>query len=216
MEKICILLADDHTLVRSGIRALLEAEPDFNVVGEAEDGRAAVTLACQLKPDVVLMDIAMPLLNGLEATRQLKQQCPETRVLVLSMHDNEEYIRQALEAGAMGYILKDAATRDLTSAIRSVHRGEAVLSPAITRLVIEDYLRWGGTRPQDEVDGLSPREREILQLIAEGYTNKQIAEILSISIKTVQAHRNSLMQKLDLHDRGELIKYAIQKKIIEI
>lgn len=216
MEKICILLADDHTILRSGIRALLEAEPDFSVVGEAEDGRAAVTLACQLKPDVVLMDIAMPLLNGLEATRQLKQQCPETRVLVLSMHDNEEYIRQALEAGAMGYILKDAATHDLTSAIRSVHRGEAVLSPAITRLVIEDYLRWGGTRPQDEVDGLSPREREILQLIAEGYTNKQIAEILSISIKTVQAHRNSLMQKLDLHDRGELIKYAIQKKIIEI
>jgi len=216
VEKICILLADDHTLVRSGIRALLEAEPDFSVVGEAEDGRSAVTLVCQLKPDVVLMDIAMPLLNGLEATRQLKQQCPETRVLVLSMHDNEEYIRQALEAGAMGYILKDAATRDLTSAIRSVHHGEAVLSPAITRLVIEDYLRWGGTRPHEEADGLSPREREVLQLIAEGYTNKQIAEILSISIKTVQAHRNSLMQKLDLHDRGELIKYAIQKKIIEI
>lgn len=216
MEKICILLADDHTILRSGIRALLEAEPDFSVVGEAEDGRATVTLACQLKPDVVLMDIAMPLLNGLEATRQFKQQCPETRVLVLSMHDNEEYIRQALEAGALGYILKDAATHDLTSAIRSVHRGEAVLSPAITRLVIEDYLRWGRTRPQDEVDGLSPREREILQLIAAGYTNKQIAEILSISIKTVQTHRNSLMQKLDLHGRGELIKYAIQKKIIEI
>ena len=138
------------------------------------------------------------------------------RVLILTMHDNEEYIRQVLEAGAMGYILKDAAARELISAIRSVYRGESVLSPAVTRLVIEDYLRWGGARPQANSDVLSPREREVLQLIAEGYTNKQMAEILSISIKTVQAHRNNLMQKLDLHDRGELIKYAIQKKIIEI
>ena len=216
MDKIRILLADDHTILRSGIRALLENEPGLSVIGEAEDGRAAVRMACKLKPDVVLMDIAMPLLNGLEATRQIKIQCPDVKVLVLSMHDNEEYIRQALEAGAMGYILKDAAPGELIGAIRSVYRGEAVLSPAVTRLVIEDYLRWGGTRPQDVTDSLSPREREVLQLIAEGYTNKQIAEILSISIKTVQAHRNNLMQKLDLHDRGELIKYAIQKKIIEI
>jgi two-component system response regulator NreC len=216
LEKIRILLADDHTLMRSGIRALLEDEPGLNVIGEAEDGRSAVALACKLGPDVVIMDIAMPLLNGLEATRQIRQQCPHVRVLILSMHDNEEYIRQVLEAGAMGYILKDAAARELISAIRSVYRGEAVLSPAVTRLVIEDYLRWGGSRPQAESDGLSPREREVLQLIAEGYTNKQIAKILSISIKTVQAHRNNLMGKLDLHDRGELIKYAIQKKIIEI
>ncbi len=216
MEKIRILLVDDHTILRSGIRSLLEGEPGLSVIGEAEDGRKAVTMACKLKPDVVIMDIAMPLLNGLEATRQIKMQCPDVKVLVLSMHDNEEYIRQALEAGAMGYILKDAGTQELISAIRSVYRGEAVLSPAVTRLVIEDYLRWGGTRPQEESDSLSPREREVLQLIAEGYTNKQIAEILSISIKTVQAHRNNLMQKLDLHDRGELIKYAIQKKIIEI
>jgi DNA-binding NarL/FixJ family response regulator len=216
VEKIRILLADDHTLMRSGIRALLEDEPDLTVIGEAEDGRSAVAQACKLGPDLVIMDIAMPLLNGLEATRQIRQQCPHVRVLILSMHDNEEYIRQVLEAGAMGYILKDAAARELISAIRSVYRGEAVLSPAVTRLVIEDYLRWGGTRPQAESDGLSPREREVLQLIAEGYTNKQIAEILSISIKTVQAHRNNLMGKLDLHDRGELIKYAIQKKIIEI
>ncbi len=216
MEKIRILLADDHTLMRSGIRALLEDEPGLTIIGEAEDGRTAVAQACRLGPDVVIMDIAMPLLNGLEATRQIKQQCPHVRVLILSMHENEEYIRQVLEAGAMGYILKDAAARELISAIRSVYRGEAVLSPAVTRLVIEDYLRWGGTRPQEEADGLSPREREVLQLIAEGYTSKQIAEILSISVKTVQAHRNNLMQKLDLHDRGELIKYAIQKKIIEI
>ena len=184
------------------------------VIGEAEDGRAAVALACQLEPDVVVMDIAMPLLNGLEATRQIKRQCPRVKVLMLTMHDNEEYIRQALEAGAMGYILKDAAAKELISAIRSVHRGEAILSPAITRLVIEDYLRWGGIRPVMTEDSLSAREREVLQLIAEGYTNKQIAEILTISIKTVQAHRMSLMQKLNLHDRGELIKYAIRKGIV--
>lgn len=216
MDKIRILLADDHTILRNGIRALLEDEPGMTVVGEAEDGRSAVTLACQLEPDVVVMDIAMPLLNGLEATRQIKRQCPRVRVLILTMHDNEEYIRQVLEAGAMGYVLKDAAAKELISAIRAVYHGEAVLSPAITRLVIEDYLRWGGIRPVDVDNKLSPRERELLQLVAEGYTNKQIAEILTISIKTVQAHRMSLMQKLNLHDKGDLIKYAIQKKIIEI
>ena len=141
MEKIRILLADDHTLMRSGIRALLEDEPGLTVIGEAEDGRSAVAQACKLRPDVVIMDIAMPLLNGLEATRQIRQQCPQVRVLILSMHDNEEYIRQVLEAGAMGYILKDAAARELISAIRSVYRGEAVLSPAVTRLGTADWER---------------------------------------------------------------------------
>jgi DNA-binding NarL/FixJ family response regulator len=216
MDKIRILLADDHTILRNGIRAILEDEPGMLVIGEADDGRKAVSLACQLKPDIVVMDIAMPLLNGLEATRQIKHSCPEVKVVILTMHDNEEYIIQMLEAGAMGYILKDAAARELISALRTVHKGEAVLSPAITRIVIEDYLRWGGIRPSENNEELSPREREILQLIAEGYTSKQIAEMLVISIKTVQAHRNSLMQKLNLHNRGELIKYAIQKKIIEI
>lgn len=216
MDNIRILLADDHTILRNGIRAILDDEPGMVVVGEADDGRTAVTLACQLKPDIVIMDIAMPLLNGLEATRQIKRNCPAVKVIILTMHDNEEYIIQMLEAGAMGYILKDAAARELINALRLVYRGEAVLSPAITRIVIEDYLRWGVIRPTEDNDELSPREREILQLIAEGYTNKQIAEILVISIKTVQAHRNSLMQKLKLHNRGELIKYAIQKKIIEI
>jgi two-component system response regulator NreC len=216
MDKIKLFIADDHTILRAGIKALLEVEPDMVVVGEAEDGRSAVKLACQLLPDVVLMDIAMPLLSGLEATRQIKHAYPEVKVLMLTMHDNEDYIRQALANGAMGYILKDAATHELLDAIRAVYRGEAVLSPAITRLVIEDYLRWGDIQQNRSSDGLSPREREVLQLIAEGYSNRQISEIMSISIKTVQTHRMNLMSKLDLHNRADLIKYAIQRKIIDI
>lgn len=216
MKKIRILLADDHTILREGIRSLLENESDMEVIAEAEDGHQAIKMADQNRPDVILMDIAMPRLNGLEATSQIKKFIPDAKILILTMYDNEEYIRKALAAGAMGYILKDAATRELLGAIRAVHQGEAVLSPAVTRLVIEDYLRWGDLKTPEPDDDLSEREREILQLIAEGHTNKQIAEILCISIKTVQAHRSNLMNKLDLHDRGELIKYAIQKKIIEI
>ncbi|MCJ7536296.1 MAG: response regulator transcription factor [Anaerolineales bacterium] len=216
MNQIRVLLVDDHAILREGLRARLELEPDLQVVGEAEDGRAAVEQARQLHPDVVIMDISMPLLNGIEATRQIKCLPDKIEVLVLSMHDDEGYIRQALTAGALGYILKDAVARELIDAIRAINKGEAVLSSAITRLVIEDYLRFGEIRPTDEDDCLTPREREVLQLIAEGYTNKQIATMLNISIKTVQVHRTNMMKKLDLHDRGELIKYAIQKKIIEI
>lgn len=216
LDRIRILLADDHAILRDGIRALLQDEPDMLVIGEAEDGHTTLRLIAELEPDVVVLDISMPMLNGLDAARQIKRDHPRTRVLILTMHENEEYVRQVLASGAMGYILKDAAAHELIDAIRAVHRGEAVLSPAITRLVIEDYLRWGDLQTNHQENDLSPREREILQLIAEGYTNKQIAEILFISIKTVQTHRTNLMSKLDLHDRGELIKYAIQKKIIEI
>lgn len=215
-KKIRILLSDDHTILRDGIRSLLDAEADMCVVGEAQDGHTAVQMALELEPDVVLMDIAMPLLNGLEATRQIRRGKPCVKVLILTMHENEEYIRRALANGAMGYILKDAAARDLLGAIRAVQRGETVLSPAITRLVIEDYLRWGDLNSGKLSNGLSPREQEVLQLIAEGYPNKQIAEILCISIKTVQSHRANIMSKLDLHDRSDLVKYAIRKKIIEI
>ncbi|GAB4471775.1 MAG: response regulator transcription factor [Anaerolineales bacterium] len=214
--RIKVLLADDHTILRDGIRSLIEDEPDMEVVGEAEDGITVIKLAETLQPDVILMDIAMPLLNGLEATRQIRKNNPRAKILILTMHENEEYIRQVLAAGAMGYILKDAAARELLGAIRAVNKGEVVLSPAITRLIVTDYLRWGDLTAQDTSDGLTDRERQILQLIAEGYTNKQISEILTISVKTVQAHRLNLMKKLDLHDRGELIKYAIQKKIIDI
>jgi two-component system response regulator NreC len=215
-SKIRILIADDHTLFRNGICALLEDEQDMVVVGEADNGRDAVRLAGQLKPHVVLMDIAMPLLNGLEATRQIKREHPEINVLVLTMYDHEEYFREMLEVGASGYIIKRAAATELVSAIRAVYNGEAVLSPAITRLLLEDYLTRDVHREVDDPNALSSREREVLQLIAEGKTSREIAEILHLSVKTVQSHRTSLMQKLDLHDRGELIKYAIQKKIIEL
>ncbi len=214
-DKIRILLADDHKILREGIRSLLEDHTDMVVVGEAEDGRTAVQMAGELQPDVVVMDIGMPLLNGLEATRQIKRDYPNVKILILTVHDNEEYIRQVLAAGALGYVLKYAAASELFLAIRCVHRGEAVLSPAITQQVIQDYLRWGEVVP-DDIDSLTPREREILQLIAEGYANKEIGAILQISTKTVKSHRANLMNKLDLHNHGELIKFAIQKKIIEI
>lgn len=216
MDKIRILLVDDHTILRQGVRSLLEHQPDLEVVAEADNGRQAVELVRQLRPDVVVMDIAMPLLNGIHATEQIRRETRCTHVLILTQHENEEHIRRSLAAGASGYLLKDADSDELINAIRAIQKGESILSPAITRLVIEDYLRWGDIRPKDTRNGLTPRENEILQLIAEGNTNQQIADILCISIKTVQAHRSNLMNKLDLHDKADLIKYAIQKKIIEI
>jgi DNA-binding NarL/FixJ family response regulator len=215
LKKIKIIIADDHHLVREGLRSILEHDPDFQIIGEASNGREVVALTKKICPDIILMDVSMPQLNGLEATRQIQRDCPEIKILALSVSEDEEIIRQMLAAGAMGYLTKYANSKELSKAIHTVYNGEMALSPAITRLVVEDYLRWADIE-QNKPDKLTPREREVLQLIAEGHRNREIADILKISIKTVQAHRSNLMQKLDLHSQGELIKYAIQKKIINL
>jgi two-component system response regulator NreC len=208
-------LADDHAILRDGIRALLSDETDLQVVGEAENGRQALEQARALRPDIVIMDIGMPLLSGLEATTQIRRDVPEARVLILTMHQNEEYLARVLAAGASGYVLKDVAGRELVSAIRQVAGGEAFFSPSMTKTLTSLYLHsLEAERTHDPYDDLTIREREVLQLVAEGFTNHQIAEMLKLSIKTVKTHRLHLMQKLDLHDRTELVKYAFQKGII--
>ncbi len=218
--KITVLLADDHTILRQGIRTLLETQPDMEVVGEATNGREAVELARQLRPLVILMDISMPLLNGLEATRLIKKELPAIQVVVLTMHENEEYLVNILQAGATGYVLKQAADRELIEAVRIASRGDTYLYPRIARLLVTDYLRRVESGVPDERDAaydtLTQREREILKLIAEGHTNKEIAELLVLSVKTVENHRYSLMNKLNAHDRGELIKYAIRVGLIQL
>jgi two-component system response regulator NreC len=217
MPKIKVLLAEDHTIVRKGIRSLLDGEPDIEVVGEAEDGREAVEKVEELSPDIVLMDITMPHLNGLDATRQIKKMFPEVKVLGLTMYTNEEYILQLLQAGASGYLVKQTAPDELVSAIQAAHRGEAFLSPAVSKTIIEEYLRHNETTIQeDSYDKLTIREREILQLVTEGYSNREISEKLHISIKTVGVHRTNLMEKLDIHNTPELVKYAIRKGIISL
>ena len=208
-------MADDHAILRDGIRALLSDETDLQVVGEAENGRQALEQARALRPDIVIMDIGMPLLSGLEATTQIRRDVPEARVLILTMHQNEEYLARVLAAGASGYVLKDVAGRELVSAIRQVAGGEAFFSPSMTKTLTSLYLHsLEAERTHDPYDDLTIREREVLQLVAEGFTNHQIAEMLKLSIKTVKTHRLHLMQKLDLHDRTELVKYAFQKGII--
>src|SRR5512136_532526 len=218
MDKIRIVLADDHAILREGIRALLEDQSDMTVIGEAADGRKAIELARDLSPDIIVMDIGMPLLNGLEATRQIRHNFPKVAVLVLTMHDNEEYVSQILAAGASGYVLKRAASSELVTAIRAVAAGQSYLSPAVTKLLIEGYMGRQAAAPAvvDPFGTLTAREREVLQLVAEGHTNSQIAKLLNISLKTVKAHRSNLMQKLGLHDRGDLIKLAIQRGIIQV
>jgi two-component system response regulator NreC len=212
-DPIRVLIADDHTVVRSGVRLLLETEPDIVVVGEARDGNEAVALTESLQPDVILMDIAMPELDGLQATRQIKAAWPQINILGLTMHRTDEYFFEMLKAGASGYVLKGADTSDLINAVRIVHQGEVFLYPTMAQRLVQDYLR----RVQDETDpepALSPREKEILQLLAEGYTSKEIAEKLVISPSTVHTHRSNLMGKLGLNTRYELIQFAREHGLI--
>jgi two-component system response regulator NreC len=214
--KIRILVVDDHTILRVGLRMMLNAQPDIEVIGEASDGNQAVSEAMRLVPDVILMDIAMPDCNGIEATRQVKRLQPETRILVLTMHENEEYLFQVLRAGASGYILKEAADTELITAIRTVSSGRFYLSPSAQSIMVGDYLqRVRSGEERDSYSALTEREREILKLVAEGYTNNQIAERLTISPKTVDTHRTHIMDKLNLHSRAELVKYAMRRGLLE-
>jgi len=217
MKRIRVLLADDHTIVREGLRVLLEAEGDIEVVGEAENGRQAVQLAKRLHPDVALMDIAMPLLNGLEATRRIVKAIPATRVLILSAHGDDEYIRRAILLGAAGYLIKQTSAEFLGRAVREIQKGNTFFSPSIANRVHSLSLGApdGRGAPKKKVADLSSREVEVLQLVAEGRANKQVAQELGISIKTVEKHRQRLMSKLDLHDTAGLTRYAIAAGIIE-
>jgi DNA-binding NarL/FixJ family response regulator len=216
MKKIGVLLADDHAVVRQGLRALLEAEGDLVVVGEAENGRQAVAQTKRHLPDVVVMDVAMPGMNGVEATRQIMRNVPSTKVLVLTSYGDDDYVRQLLEAGATGYLVKQTAAADLLKAIREVDHGNAFFSPAIAkRLRQEDREASVGTQPATKLARLTSREAEVLQLVAEGFANKQIAGELSISIKTVEKHRQQAMNKLNIHDIAGLTRYAIAKGWVE-
>jgi len=217
MKRIRVLIAEDHTIVRQGLSALLRGEADIEVVGEASDGAEATEMAKRLVPDVVLMDVAMKNLNGLDATRNIKKLFPLMKVLVLTMYDNEEMIFQILKAGASGYLVKDSAMTDLVSAIRAIHQGDSYLSPSISKKVIEEYIRraeLGETGSTDDL--LSSREREILQLMAEGNSIPQIADHLCISKKTVEAHKTHIMEKLKIHDKVGLIKYAIRMGLTKL
>ncbi len=210
---IRVLLTEDHTIVRAGIRALLENLEGVEVVGEAGDGREALRLVETHHPDIVLMDIAMSGLNGLEATMRMSKEFPDVHVIILSMHASEEYVLQALRAGASGYILKDAGTAELELAIRSVGRDETYLSPAVSKHVVADYVRRVGGEPSS-LERLTRRQREILQLVAEGQSTQEIAQMLSISVKTVESHRAQLMERLDIHDVAGLVRYAIRVGLV--
>jgi DNA-binding NarL/FixJ family response regulator len=215
VPELRIVLGDDHTIVRHGLRKILEESGEWEVVAEAGDGREAVRKALSLGPDVAVLDIGMPLLNGIEATRQIVRKLPAVRVLILSMHKEEAYITQALRAGAKGYLLKDSADVDLLKAVAAVAAGKSFFSPAAARVMLDDYVRHLAERGiVDRYDSLSEREREIFQLIAEGYSNKNIAEMLSVSPATVETHRGHILQKLDLHSTAELVLYAVRRGVI--
>jgi DNA-binding NarL/FixJ family response regulator len=217
MQKITVLVVDDHTIVRDGISALLSLAGDIEVIGEATNGSEAVKMVEELKPDVVLMDIAMPLMGGLEATRRISREFPATKVLVLTQYDDKEYFFPVLESGASGFISKAAASSELVSGIRSVHAGDSYLSPSVTKLLVDNYRDTASERVTSDPYGkLTEREREILKLLAEGFSAADIAEMLVITPKTVEGHKTNLMAKLGLHNRIELVKYALRKGIISI
>ncbi len=212
-EKIKVLLADDHAVLRAGLRALLSAEPDIEVVGEAADGQEAVALAERLQPDVIVMDISMPRMDGLRATRQIVAHLPDTKVLVLTMHAEEQYLLQVLEAGGAGYVLKNSADTELLEAIRVVHRGQAYLYPTATKMLLEAYRK--GDRPTDVREStLTEREEEVLKLTAEGFSNTEIASRIYLSPKTVDTYRQRIMEKLGLHHRAELVRYALERGLL--
>ena len=215
MNPVRILLADDHTVMRNGLRLLLERQPNLKVVGEAADGRQAVALSESANPDVVIMDIGMPNLNGIEAARQIVTHNPRTAIAILSMHSDESYVIRALKAGARAYLLKDSAEADLLAAVRALSEGKSFFSPAISRILVEDYMRQLERQgAEDTYELLTNREREILQLLAEGRTNKEVAAMLNLSLYTVETHRTHILQKLNLHSVPELILYAVRKGII--
>jgi two-component system, NarL family, response regulator NreC len=215
MRKLRILLADDHIVMRTGLRALLERQPNLEVVGESENGRETVALAASLKPDVIVMDVGMPVLNGIEATQTIVTQNPTVAVVILSMHADESYVMRALKAGARGYLLKDSAAADLIGAIQAISQGKSFFSPKVSRILAEDYVRVLKQKGAvDTYDLLTSREREILQLLAEGKTNKEVATALNISAYTVETHRSHILQKLNLHNSAELVLYAVRKGII--
>jgi len=215
MKSIRVLLADDHKLIRAGLRLVVDQQPDLSAVGEADDGRQAVELAKSLKPNVVVMDIGMPNLNGIEAARQIGEMDPGAAVVMLSMHSDESYVLRALSAGARAYLLKDSATTDLVQAIHAVAEGKSFFSPAVSKVLLQDYMRkLRRSGAEDSYDLLSPREREVLQLVAEGKSNKEVAGLLNLSVYTVETHRAKIMQKLNLKGVPELILYAVRKGII--
>jgi two-component system response regulator NreC len=215
MEKIRVFLVDDHTVVRQGLRRILESDDEIEIVGEAGDGRTAIDLVQKLRPHVVVMDVAMPELNGIEATRQISKRVEGAKVLVLSMHGDDVYVRQALKAGARGYLLKDSEDLDLIKAVKAIRGGGSFFSPPVSKVVLSGYLgdKIDGDA-EDSVARLTDREREVLQLIAEGKTNKEVAHALSVSVNTVETHRKHIMEKLDLHNTAELVRFAIRTKIV--
>jgi len=215
MENLRIVLADDHTLFRQGLRRVLEEQPGWQVIADASDGAAAVRLTLERRPHVVIMDIAMPRLNGVEATRQIVRRAPDVRVLILSMYSDDLYITQALQAGAHGFVLKDSADADLVRAVRDLAAGKSYFSPTVSKVVLDDYVRHLADRGiSDRFDALTEREREVFQLIAEGHSNKDIAGLLHLSPGTVETHRARIMEKLDLHSAAEIVLYAVRKGVI--